>query len=430
MAPTLSPTGPGDAADAIGRAYDIVPYDPPAQPAFELAALRGAAAALGIRPAAGAAPIPALDVLDIGCGTGALLLRAASQSTGRMLGIDASQAAVAIAASRGASLGSRFKVLHADAATLDPAILGIDGFDVICIVGTLFVMPPDMRVRTLRLAAACLRPGGLLALTGYTGLVGQLRSRIAAVLRGENDPSLPPATQITRARANIQAIVQSLPAERETTLVTRRILEALSGVSDANIFHETLGAVIDPLDAVSLEATMAPLGIAFLNSVPPVALDHASGSSRTAQAFDVHDLITGGGYRTLLFAKPLPGAPPCGPRDAALAWHAGLRPDGMQDGQFVYRQPSSDSGVRFSSGFARAVLDTMIAAPAAWPDLLAKGLAGMPPGEDPVPGARETELDNILLALWRGGLGRPLWRDEGQSTSPTDGTALMGSSCS
>jgi len=72
---TTAPTESSRAAE-IGRSYDAVPYDPGPHAALGLAQLRGAAAALGVGVSGG----PVLDVLDIGCGTGAQLLHAAGKA--------------------------------------------------------------------------------------------------------------------------------------------------------------------------------------------------------------------------------------------------------------------------------------------------------------------------------------------------------------
>jgi len=122
-------SGPSLAAE-IGRAYDTVPYDGGAAPALGLAALRGAAAALGLEPSPG----PVLDVLDIGCGAAAQLFEAAQHSQGRMVGIDASADTCARARARGAQLGERWRILHGDAASVSAEALG--QFDVIYLIGT------------------------------------------------------------------------------------------------------------------------------------------------------------------------------------------------------------------------------------------------------------------------------------------------------
>jgi SAM-dependent methyltransferase len=372
-----------------------VPYDPTHGDALDIARLRGAACALGIRPSA-AAP----DVLDIGCGTGSLLLRAAAQSGGRILGIDASATAAARAAERAAGFGPRVEVRHADAASLDPAALG--GFDVIYLVGTLFIMPPPIRARVLALAGACLRPGGVLAVTGYTGIIADLLTRGSAILRAANDPRLPPAQQLAHARANLRHLLAAPAHPGPLAEAARGALAALESRNDVNLFHEALSGDFAPLDAVPTAAALAPYGIAFLNLLPPVPINmNGAAPNLAAQAVDVAEMLAGGAYRTLLFARPLQGAPPAGLRDPALRWTTTLRPDGERDGQAAFTDPVQKSGLHTAAPHARAAIAAMIEAPASHADLVARA-----PAADP---ALPAQLDDLLLTLWRARLAAPLW---------------------
>jgi SAM-dependent methyltransferase len=339
-------------------------------------------------------------VLDIGCGTGSILLRAAAQSSGRILGIDASASAVAQARARAAGFGPRVEVRHDDAAALDPASLG--GFDAIYIVGTLFIMPPAIRAGVLALAGACLRPGGVLAVTGYTGVIADLLARATAILRAANDPALPPADQVARARANIRHLLAAPPSPGPLAEAARGALGSLDARNDTMLFHEALSGEFAPVGAVPTAAALAAHGIVFLNLVPPVPADlRAAAPALAAQAVDAAELLNGGAYRTLLFARPLPGNPPAGLRDDALRWTTTLRPDGERDGQAAFTDPAQQSGLRTASPFARAAIEAMIAADSNWATLMARAAAQG--GDHPA------QLDDLLLTLWRARLAAPLW---------------------
>ncbi len=392
-------SGPSLAAE-IGRAYDAVPYDGGAAPALGLPALRGAAAALGLEPSPG----PALDVLDIGCGAAAQLLEAAQHSPGRMVGIDASADTCARARARGAHLGERWQTLHGDAASLPPEELG--RFDVIYLVGTAYVMPPPARAAALDLLARCLRPGGVAVVTAYTGLHGIARTRLAGILRAGNDPALPPQGQLALARANLRAIAAAVPEQGQATPFARATLAAVESAPDVVLFHEALGPVFDPLHATELESALAPHGVAYLNHLPPLPLAPGTAPSAAARSADAWDFATGGGYRTMLFARP--GPPGQGLRHPGIVWQAALRQAPGPGGAAAFTDPAGRTGINPHTPAAWAKLEALCAAPGTWPQLRAAAAARMPAtGAAPDPAAFDAGLDEMLLLLWRQGMAQP-----------------------
>jgi SAM-dependent methyltransferase len=391
--------GPSLAAE-IGRAYDAVPYDGGAAPALGLAALRGAAAALGLEPSPG----PVLDVLDIGCGAGAQLLEAARHSPGRMVGIDASAETCARARARGAHLGERWRILHGDAASLPPDELG--QFDVIYLVGTAYVMPPPARAAALDLLARCLRPGGVAVVTAYAGLHGIVRTHLAALLRAGNNPTLPPEAQVALARENLRAIAAAVPEQGEATSFARTTIAAMEATSDVVLFHEALGPAFDPLPAGTLEAALAPHGLAYLNHLPPLPLASGTASAVAARSADAWDFATGGGYRTMLFARP--GAPGPGLRHPRVVWTGALRRMAGPGGAPVVTDAAGRTSINGHTQAARAQLEALCAGPGTWHHLHDTAATLMPgPVAAPEQAAFAASLDELLSLLWRQSLVWP-----------------------
>lgn len=397
MAPAVTP-GPSLAAE-IGRAYDAVPYEGGVLPALSLPALRGAAAALGLEPSPG----PVLDVLDIGCGAAAQLLEASRHSPGRMVGIDASADSCARARARGAHLGERWRILHGDAASVAAEVLG--QFDVIYLVGTAYVMPAPARAAALERLARCLKPGGVAVVTGYTGLHGVARSWLAGILRAANDSSLAPEAQLALARANLRVMIAMVPAQGEATPQARATLASMEAAPDAVLFHEALGQVFDPLMACALEATLAPHGLAYLNAVPPLPLVPGIPSRAAAQSADAWDFATGGGYRTMLFARPR--GPGQGLRHPDVVWSATLRREPGPGGGVVYTDPARHATINGNTPSSQAQLEALCAGPGTWRHLRDTAAALMPSTTALDPAAFDAGLDEILLLLWRQSLVQP-----------------------
>ncbi len=399
MAPEVT-SGPTLAAE-IGRAYDTVPYDGGAVPELGLSVLRGAAAALGLDPSPG----PVLDVLDIGCGAAAQLLEAARHSPGRMVGIDASADTCARARARGAHLGERWRILHGDAASVAAEELG--QFDVIYLVGTAYVMPPPARAAALELLARCLRPGGVAVITAYTGLHGVARSWLAGIVRAANDSALPPEGQLALARANLRAMVAMVPAQGEAAPHARATLAAMEAAPDVVLFHEALGPVFEPLMASGLEAMLAPHGLGYLNCLPPLPFAPGVPSRAAAHSADAWDFATGGGYRTMLFAKP--AGPGQGLRHPGVVWTAALRREQAPGGAAVFTDPARRATINGNTPWSLAQLEALCAGPGTWRHLRDAAAALLPAlgAAPPDPAAFDAGLDEILLLLWRQSLVQP-----------------------
>jgi S-adenosylmethionine-diacylgycerolhomoserine-N-methlytransferase len=117
----------------------------------------------GLRPAAGA------NVLEIGCGTGRNLVRAARLFPGaRFFGIDVSTEMLtsAIAAISRRGLSNQIRVAHGDATAFNPQTLfGIASFDQVMISYSLSMIP-DWR-RVIEAASRRVKPGGGLHIVDF-----------------------------------------------------------------------------------------------------------------------------------------------------------------------------------------------------------------------------------------------------------------------
>jgi S-adenosylmethionine-diacylgycerolhomoserine-N-methlytransferase len=133
---------------------------------------------------AGLQPATHASVLEIGCGTGRNLVRAARLSPdARFFGIDVSTEMLtsALTALSRHGLTRRVRVAHGDAAKFDPLVLfGVPAFDHIFISYSLSMIP-DWR-GVLKQAASRLTPGGCLHIVDF-GDQGRLPSFARALLR-------------------------------------------------------------------------------------------------------------------------------------------------------------------------------------------------------------------------------------------------------
>ena len=142
--------------------YDQVPWGE--QGAFS----SGLDAILGIARLYGAGG-NVRDVLDLGCGGGGTLLQIADDVPGRLVGVDLSPQSCELARAQLAPHGDRARIICGDLLSLEPEDLG--QFDMIYLVGVLYILPPSEHQALLVLAARCLRPGGLLIVSYYSGRI-------------------------------------------------------------------------------------------------------------------------------------------------------------------------------------------------------------------------------------------------------------------
>jgi SAM-dependent methyltransferase len=111
---------------------------------------------------------PGMHVLDIGCGTGtqAIISWRRSQPAGAVVGVDISEAMLAVARRKSRRTGLDIAFHHADAAALP---FEDERFDIVTITTVMHMIPPSRRRLCLHEASRVLRRGGRLLLIDYAG---------------------------------------------------------------------------------------------------------------------------------------------------------------------------------------------------------------------------------------------------------------------
>ncbi|MEM9455616.1 MAG: class I SAM-dependent methyltransferase [Myxococcota bacterium] len=114
------------------------------------------------------APAPDEHILDVGCGSGRVLLHAGPwlQSGGRLTGIDIAEGGLTFAKNRATTLGveSQVSLVQGDMRSLSDALDGT--FDGAMVHFAVYTLSSEAdRARTLQQIARVLRPGGRLAIT-------------------------------------------------------------------------------------------------------------------------------------------------------------------------------------------------------------------------------------------------------------------------
>jgi SAM-dependent methyltransferase len=279
----------------IAGAYDRVPYDPPASPGLdpkEVFAL--AARYLGPRESF------AIDVLDLGCGTGAQLERVADLTAGRLVGTDLSDSACTMARNRTARFGARCSVICADFMNLEADELG--AFDLVYLIGVVYVTPPQVQRRLLELVGACLKPGGVAVISYYAGTVPLLMAGLHKVLRANINPYELPQDQIRTARAQIQTIANTLAKQGGDQRLMTAVLQQVYGSNDTIFYHEMLNQSFGALTTSALETALGPRGVHFLNWMQPAPFEDGVSPRARAQMADAF-AFAGGGYFYGVFSK-------------------------------------------------------------------------------------------------------------------------------
>ena len=279
----------------IAGAYDAVPCDPAVSPGLDPAEICKLAAPSGAVPDHTTA-----EILDLGCGTGIHMERIAGLTSGRVVGADLSRASCDKAIERTAKYGGRCKVVCADFLDLESSELGT--FDLIYIVGVLYVTPPEVQSRILSLVAKCLKPRGLVLISYYSGTMPLIMAGLHDMLRGTADQNANPADQIQTARAQIRAMADTLAHQQGDSRWLGAILQQVHNTRDATFFHEMLNQSFGALSTAALESALAPHGVHFVNWMQPAPFPPAMSAKERAVAADALAL-SGGGYFYGVFQK-------------------------------------------------------------------------------------------------------------------------------
>jgi trans-aconitate methyltransferase len=385
----------------IADAYDHVPYDPPASPGLDAERVFGITALYGCTPSRAD-----IDILDLGCGTGAQLARAGAQTSGRVVGTDLSRSACALAEKRCAAFSDRARIVCAD--IIDLAADDLGTFDLIYHVGVLYITPPEVQQRLLQLIAACLKPGGVAVISYYAGTQSVLHAALQPVLRLSVDADAAPAARVKQARACLQDMAQTLsqqPGDHRTML---GVLQQAQMRDDAVLFHELLNHSFAALATSSLEAALGAQGVHFLNWMMPGHFSAVPSPRARALKADAEDMA-GGGYHYALFGKCTgeKGFDVCADN---VLWHTRLMRTGAREKDLtVFRDTAQNVTVNAGAVMASA-LDALGVAPSRWQTLAAVVSREIGKGGDPSPLAI---LERECLLLWQHGLLTPVWTSRG-----------------
>jgi SAM-dependent methyltransferase len=270
----------------IANGYDRVPYDPPASPGLDPEQVFALAANYGYgRDHRG------IDILDLACGTGAQLERAAGLTTGKLVGTDLSRAAYDKAVARTARFGSRLRMMCADFMDLNADQLG--RFDLIYHVGVLYVTPPTVQSRLLELIADCLKPGGVAVISYYAGTVPLLMAGLHKVLRASADPNEGASDQIRAAKAQVQTMLATMAKVGGERLMSA-VLQQVYATEDTIFYHEMLNQSFAALSTSALETALGARGVHFLNWMQPAPFEKDAPPRMRALMADAYAFARGG----------------------------------------------------------------------------------------------------------------------------------------
>jgi len=384
--------------DQIARMYDLVPWQESSVPWLDLDWLLGVSRLYGVGQ-------EVRDVLDLGCGGNTDLLQIATQVNGRLVGVDISAKSCAIARESLAPFASRTTIHCADLLTLDAAELG--EFDLIYLMGVLYVSPPEVLGRLVTIINRCLRPGGLVVMSYYVGPTSLVRAGLYYTLRAVTAGIANAATAIATARQTLGTLRASLAGSGDHASLMLTVIDEITAISDATLFHEVFNPSFRALQTTHLQQLLAPQGVQFLSYLWPTTASFAPTSAARALVADRDDFAAGG-YRHALFGRRS-GALTPDPRAPGIRWNSSIvRADApvAVDGAVTYRSTFDATTVTIHRQFTQAVLDQLVGEDLSWVEAEARAMAtGIAAADDP-------ELQALVAKdacdLWLLGLIRPL----------------------
>lgn len=353
---------------SIAKAYDEVVFERPARSLVDPEAVFGLSAIYGGVPAG-------RDVLDLGCGTGVQLDAVGDTMGGRLVGIDISAEAVARARTRCARFGARADIRRADFLDLGAQDLG--QFDLIYILGVLYVIPPDVRAHLLELIARCLKPGGVAVVSYYAGTWYLVRASIARLLCAMDDKGAPVPDRIAAARRRIEELLSLVPAQGEQRDLARAVLRQLSETADDVLFHEALNPAFEVLDTPALAAGMARHGVQFLGYMRGGWGEDLPSPRDRALAAAKYD-FSAGGYRFAAFCRLPEGAAGVDMRAPAVRWTSTLTRQQASGDAVVYSD--GKVAIRTDTRQTQALLDAFERGPVSWDEICSAVRPTLNPG--------------------------------------------------
>ena len=402
----------------IGVNYDTLPYDCHPDPELDPERVLGLAALYGCAADADAA----IDVHDLGCGTGTQLERVGALTGGKLVGVDISREACARARQRCARYGERARIVCADFLDLGPEDLG--RFDLVYNIGVIFITPPAIRQNVLSLTAGCLKPGGVAALSYYAGGVGRLLAGLYRTLRAALDPSQDREAAIRKARERIGQIAAHLPSTGPVRKFMGEILNHVSSQSDTMLFHEGLNHAFDAVDAADLESMMCGRGVHFLNYLTPTPFGMLPAPRERALAADAFDFAVGS-YRHVAFGKPVGTPQAANLRSPLVRWQTRLVRAESRVAAYGsianFQDRATNRVVPVTRREMQAALDELAAGPRSWASMCEGAQRRLAQGGS-FNANWGAEFEGDFAALWQSGVLTPLWGAPARAAAAASGS--------
>ncbi len=236
----------------IAHDYDALHYEEAPEPLLDPKNVLNVGRTYGCHASAG-------DILDLGCGAGVQLSRAGREASGRLVGVDLGVENCRRAVERCREFGDRAQILNADLLDVKAEQLGT--FDVIYAVGTVYVVPPEVRARVFEVIANCLRPGGVALISYYSGTLPAMRAYVHGLLRNGIAPTSNPLEAVARARQLLQTLAQGVDPRHPSLMLHG--MQQTASLPDATFYHEVFNPFFTPLHTSELQRVLGASGIDF-----------------------------------------------------------------------------------------------------------------------------------------------------------------------
>ena len=374
--------------------YDQVPWGE--QGAFS----SGLDAILGIARLYGAGG-NVRDVLDLGCGGGGTLLQIADDVPGRLVGVDLSPQSCELARAQLAPHGDRARIICGDLLSLEPEDLG--QFDMIYLVGVLYILPPSEHQALLDLAARCLRPGGLLIVSYYNGGTAVVRASIYNSLRIEAGEPGDLTETIGRYRSLLGDLRDSIQGDSAVEAMVRLAIHEVETMEDDAIYHEAFSPHFQALQTVQVNEALRSHDIRFLTSTIVTTASTLATSARRALIDDRNGLIASG-YEYAFFGRVADGPPDATAWNIRWSSHLKRSEDPSQlAGHGRFNLQPGGNPFEIEAPLTQRMLDALADAPMTFQEALRIACKDVEATDEEV-----IRAANDFLVLWQLGAIRPL----------------------
>ncbi len=374
----------------LGESYDRLPYfraGDEADPALDMERILGLSRLYCGRG-------KALRILDLGCGSGALLDRAGQYAPQtELVGLDISRVACAEARRRLAPHVARAVIHEADLLDVDVASLG--QFDLIFAVGFAFCVPEPVTEQVYQVIRQALAPGGVAVIGHYAGARAALTQILFATIRGALPPDLSPREAVLGGRGIAWAVGEALGAQPGAGPMAELLQQALRR-EDEPFYHEVLNPHWRPIRTGEIAGQLEADRIHFACALNRVRAEKTA--AERVMGTDLDDLadFASGGHRYSLFTRTTTRSEAPDPWREGLVWHAPLQRDASTANRYV----NPRTGVWCDAGSleTRAFLDAAAGAP--------RALGSIPALRNLTSESRQV-LRNDMLILVTAGLVTP-----------------------